>query len=78
MAVSYNPTEYLYLSARLRAKEASLVGKEDLARYASMKDAAEITTALVSEGKFPADAPRERALERMLAEGFATVMAGAG
>ena len=40
MAVSYNPTEYLYLSARLRAKEAGLVGKEDLARYAALKDAA--------------------------------------
>ena len=73
MAVSYNPTEYLYLSARLRAKEASLVGKEDLARYASMKDAAEITAALVAEGKFPADTPREQALTAMLKEGFSTV-----
>ena len=73
MAVSYNPTEYLYLSARVRAKEASLVGKEDLARYASMKDAAEITAALVAEGKFPADTPREQALTAMLKEGFETV-----
>ena len=73
MAVSYNPTDYLYLSARLRAKEAGLVGKEDLSRYAAMKDAAEITAALVAEGKFPADTPRETALLSMLREGFATV-----
>lgn len=73
MAVSYNPTDYLYLSARLRAKEASLVGKEELSRYATMKDAAEITAALVAEGKFPADTPREAALLAMLQEGFSTV-----
>ena len=77
MTVSYNPTDYLYLSARLRAKEAGLVGKEDLARYASMKDAAEITAALVAEGKFPTDTPREAALSAMLKEGFDTVRAGA-
>ena len=77
MTVSYNPTDYLYLSARLRAKEAGLVGKEDLARYASMKDAAEITAALVAEGKFPTDMPREAALAAMLKEGFDTVRAGA-
>ncbi len=77
MAVSYNPTEYLYLSARLRAKEAGLVGKEDLARYAALQDAAEITAALVAEGKFPADTPREQALLAMLREGFDTVRAGA-
>ena len=73
MAVSYDPTEYLYLSARLRAKEAGLVGKEDLSRYATMKDAAEIMAALVAEGKIPADTPREAALAAMLREGFATV-----
>ena len=77
MAVSYNPTDYLYLSARLRAKESGLVGKEDLARYASMKDAAEITAALVAEGKFPADTPREQALLEMLGQGFDTVREGA-
>ena len=41
MAVTYRPTDYLYLSTRLRAKEAGLVGKEHLARYAGMRDAAE-------------------------------------
>ena len=73
MAVRYNPTDYLYLSARLRAKEAGLVGREDLARYAAMKDATEIMAALVAEGKIPADVPREQALAEMLREGFATV-----
>ncbi len=77
MAVSYNPTEYLYLSARLRAKEAGLVGKEDLSRYATMKDAAEIMAALVAEGRIPADTPREEALAAMLREGFSTVREGA-
>lgn len=77
MAVSYQPTEYLYLSARLRAKEAGLVGKEDLSRYALMKDAAEIMAALVAEGKIPADTPREAALAAMLREGFDTVREGA-
>ena len=77
MAVAYNPMDYLYLGARLRAKEAGLVGKEDLARYAAMKDAAEITAALVAEGKFPADTPREQALAAMLREGFDTVREGA-
>lgn len=77
MAVNYHPTDYLYLSARLRAKEAGLVGKEELSRYAAMKDAAEITAALVAEGKFPADTPREEALLAMLREGFSTVREGA-
>ena len=76
-AVSYSPTDYLYLSARLRAKEASLVGKEHLARYRAMHSAAEITAALVAEGIFPADMPREQALTAMLREGFATVTQGA-
>ena len=73
MAVTYRPTDYLYLSARLRAKEAALVGKEHLARYAGMQNATEITAALVSEGIFPADTPRETALTALLREGFATV-----
>ncbi len=76
-AVNYSPTDYLYLSARLRAKEASLVGKEHLARYRAMRTAAEITAALVAEGVFPADTPREAALATMLREGFATVKDGA-
>jgi len=73
MARAYNPTDYLYLSARLRAKEAGLVGKEDLARYAAMKTTAEIMTALVAEGKFPAETPREEALAAMLRDGFDAV-----
>ncbi len=73
MAVKYSPTDYLYLSARLRAREATLVGKEHLARYRAMHSAAEITAALVAEGIFPADTPREQALEALLREGFATV-----
>jgi len=71
--VKYTPADYLYLSARLRAKEAALVGKEHLARYRAMSSAAEITAALVSEGLFPADTPREVALATMLREGFDTV-----
>ena len=77
MAVKYSSTDYLYLSARLRAREASLVGKEHLARYRAMSSAAEITAALVAEGIFPADTPREQALEAMLREGFATVLSAA-
>lgn len=73
MAALYRPTDYLYLSARLRAKEVGLVGKEHLARYAGMRDAAEITATLVAEGIFPADTPREAALAAMLRESFATV-----
>ena len=76
-AVPYSPTDYLYLSARLRAKEASLVGKEHLARYRAMHTASEITAALVAEGIFPADTPREEALCAMLREGFETVRNGA-
>lgn len=73
MAVTYRPTDYLYLSARLRAKEAGLVGKEHLARYAGMRDAAEITATLVAEGIFQADMSREQALTALLREGFACV-----
>ena len=73
MAGTYQPTEYLYLSARLRAREAFLVGKERLAQLAAMQDAAQITAALTAEGVFPADTPREEALCAMLRDGFATV-----
>lgn len=76
-AVHYSPSDYLYLSARLRAKEASLVGKEHLARYRAMPCAAEITAALVAEGIFPADTPREVALAALLRESFDTVKNGA-
>ncbi len=76
-AVHYSPTDYLYLSARLRAKEAALVGKEHLARYRTMQTASEITAALLSEGIFPADTPREAALTALLREGFDTVKEGA-
>lgn len=76
-AVPYSPSDYLYLSARLRAKEASLTGKEHLARYRTMHSAAEITAALVAEGIFPADTPREQALAALLRESFDTVKNGA-
>ncbi len=53
------------------------MGKEHLARYRTMHTASEITAALVAEGIFLADTPREVALAAMLREGFATVNEGA-
>lgn len=70
MAIKYLPHDYLYLSARLRAMETGLVGKERLVRLATMTEE-EILATLASEGFFAAGTPREAALCRMLEEGFA-------
>ena len=56
MAVTYRPTDYLYLSARLRAREAALVGKDRLARLAELGSAEEALAALISEGVLDSDA----------------------
>ena len=72
MAVIYRPTDYLYLSARLRAREASLVGKERLSRLCALKDADEVIATLISEGILPSDAKRdiEGALTAPLQEAY--------
>ena len=56
MAVKYRPTDYLYISARLRARESGLVGKERLARLLEMKSAEEALDALISEGVLASEA----------------------
>lgn len=70
MANTYLPNDYLYLSARMRAKEMGIVGKERLARLAAMSGE-EICATLSSEGGWPAGATREEALVAMLREAFA-------
>lgn len=79
MAVTYRPTDYLYLSARLRAREAALVGKDRLARLAELGSAEEALSALISEGVLDGDAKSdpEGALNALLREEYATVRAAA-
>ncbi len=72
MAIKYLPQEYLYLSARLRAKESGIVGKERLARFCAMPEA-EILSTLAAEGFFPPNTPRETALLQMLRDGFSVL-----
>lgn len=70
MANTYLPNDYLYLSARMRAKEMGIVGKERLVRLTAMSYE-EICATLSSEGVWPAGATREEALAAMLREAFA-------
>ena len=79
MAVTYRPTDYLYLSARLRAREAALVGKDRLARLAELGSAEEALSALISEGVLNGDAKSdpEGALDALLREEYGTVRAAA-
>ena len=78
MAKRYDPTAYLYTSARLRAMENALVGKERLARLAELSSSEEILRALVAEGVAPvtrADGTLdgEAMLEGMMLSALATV-----
>lgn len=73
MAVHYRPTDYLYISARLRAKEAGLVGKERLARLAELPSADEVEQTLVSEGCLAAMPDTEQALCALLRSEFEIV-----
>lgn len=75
MAVNYRPTDYLYISARLRAKEAGLVGKERLARLAELPSVDEVVGALVSEGYLAASPDTEEALTALLASEIAILRA---
>ncbi len=79
MAVIYQPTDYLYISARLRAREAGLVGKERLSRLSELNSAEEVLSALVSEGILQGGASEdpEAALAAVLREAYDTVRAGA-
>ena len=47
---AYTPTEYLYASTRLRAREGKLVGRARLLQLAAMKDVGEVISALIGEG----------------------------
>ncbi len=80
MAVRNHPTDYLYISARIRAMENSLVGKEKLNGLIEMRSAAEITAALAPFGFAPVyrgdgSADTEAMLEAALRNGFSTVAA---
>lgn len=79
MAVIYQPTDYLYISARLRAREAGLVGRERLARLSELNSAEEVLSALVSEGILQSGALEdpEAALAALLREAYETVRSGA-
>lgn len=71
----YNPNDYLYISARLRAREAGLLGQQRLMRLCELGSVEEILTALCADGVLCEQAKEnvEAALERYLAEGFALV-----
>lgn len=80
MAVRIHPTDYLYVSARIRAMENMLVGKEKLNGLIEMRSAAEITAALAPFGFTPVyrkdgTEDTEAMLEAALRIGFATVSA---
>ncbi len=75
MQTRYSPTEYLYASSRIRARESSLLGKDKLASLLSLKDEQELLAALRAEGLMPKeDTPDvEEALLALLKEGIDTV-----
>lgn len=80
MAVRYHETDYLYISARIRAMENSLVGREKLNSLAELKSVAEITAALAPFGFAPVlredgSEDTEEMLETALRNGFAAVSA---
>lgn len=76
MAVHYRPTDYLYISARLRAKETGLVGRERLARLCELADADAVLEALEADGVLrPAPgADAEQAMLSRLREELADVL----
>ncbi len=78
MAKSYNSTEYMYSSARLRSKEVALASREQLARLADADGIASVAAALNEFGfdvKYNSrgEILREETLASVLCEGFATV-----
>ena len=75
--VAYNPTEYLYASTRLHAREGKMVGRALLLRLAERKDAEEVVSALIGEGVLDERAKTDfhAALDDMLQRELAVVRA---
>ncbi len=76
MASRYLPTDYLYISARIRALEASLISGERLNALLELS-AEEIPAALAADGLSAGErTDLESLLDQMLATAFETVEAG--
>lgn len=75
MQTRYSPTEYLYASSRIRARERALLGKDKLAGLLSLKGEQELLAALGAEGLVPREVSPdvEEALLSLLREGIDTV-----
>lgn len=74
---AYTPTEYLFSSTRLRAREGKLVGRARLLQLAAMKDVGEVISALIGEGMLDEQARTDfhGALDGMLQRELAVVRA---
>ena len=79
MAKGYKQTEYMYSSARIRALEAKLVGRDEILRFADAQDTQSIISSLdnygfevvyTKDGEFS----REDTLMSVLYRGFAEVL----
>ena len=76
MAVRYRPEDYLYISARLRAKESRLVGRERLARLCELASADAVREDLAADGILPsAAADAEQALLSLLGDEIKSIRA---
>ena len=77
MARSYNPTEYMYSSARIRALETKIATRERLRHMADAQDSAAVVSQLSDFGFEVATGgeavSRERMLESVLVGGYAEV-----
>lgn len=71
------PTEYLYVSARLRARDAQMVGRAALQRLSELASADDVAAALIAEGVLDEQAKRSffAALDEMLQRELALVRA---
>lgn len=74
MAKRYDPTEYLYASARIRAMELRLIPKDKWNQLLEMNSAEEILSALGDKSVFQST-DRESAPDQALRDAFATVAA---
>lgn len=70
MAEKYGATEYLYGSARVRALENRLIGKEHLERLLEAKDSAAVMAMLGDHGYVSEGVSREDCLLRVLSRGY--------
>ena len=50
MAKGYNATEYMYSSARIRALETKIAGREDIARLCALESAERVVASLTEYG----------------------------